>query len=88
MLTFAIVVTPSLTGLRYVATGSEDRTVRLFDLAGGRELCRLSAGQRDAVCGVAFNPAFAQLAAASYDGSVRFFIDPASVSPDELGVYV
>ena len=74
--------------LRYVATGSEDRTARIFDLRGGRELCKLQGAHRDAVCGVAFNPAFAQLCTASYDGTVRFYMDPTSVNADDIGVFL
>ena len=75
-------------GLRYVGTGSEDRSARIFDLRAGRELVKLHGVHRDVVCAVAFNPLFAQFATASYDGTVRFYIDPMSVAPTEAGVFV
>ena len=61
--------------LRYLATGSEDRTARVIDVRGGSEIARLQ-GHRDVVSGVAFNPLFSQLATCSFDGAVRFYVDP------------
>jgi len=61
--------------LRYVATGSEDKTTRIYDIRMGRELAKLT-GHRDCVSSVAFNPLFPQLASASYDGTVKFYVDP------------
>ncbi len=69
--------------MRYIATGSEDKTARILDLRTGRELAKLT-GHRDVVSSVAFNPLFAQLATASYDGTVRFYVDPLTVS--QVGV--
>ena len=61
---------------RYLACGSEDRSARILDLRGsGRELAKLP-GHRDVVTGVAFSPLFPQLATCSYDGTVRFYVDP------------
>ena len=59
--------------LRYLATGSEDRSIRIIDIRGAfRELAKVSFLQKDTVCDVAFNPLFPQLASCSYDGSVKF----------------
>jgi len=58
--------------LRYMACGSEDKTARLVDLRTGEELMRYT-GARDVVSDVAFHPVTAQLAVASYDGSVKFY---------------
>lgn len=71
--------------LRYLATGSEDRTARIVDLRGGREIVKLP-GHKDVVSGVAFNPLFPQLATCSFDGTVRFYVDP-TISPDVPGVW-
>jgi WD40 repeat protein len=63
--------------MRYVACGSEDYAARIYDLRmSGRELVKLSGHHRDVVSAVAFNPLFAQVATASYDGTVKFFMDP------------
>lgn len=61
--------------MRYFAVGSEDRAARLFDITAGKEISKLI-GHKDTVTSVAFNPLFAQLATGSYDGDVRFFVDP------------
>lgn len=60
--------------MKYFGTGSEDRTGRLFDMVAGKEAMILT-GHRDVVTCVAFNPLFAQVATASYDGTVRFYAD-------------
>ena len=65
--------------MRYVATGSEDKAAVIYDIRTGRTLSRLT-GQRDVVKCVAFNPLFPQLAAGSYDGTVKFYVDPAFIS--------
>jgi WD40 repeat protein len=59
--------------MRYLATGSEDRTVRVFDITGGRELCRITGAHRDVVSSVAFHPIHPQLVSCSYDGTVKSF---------------
>jgi WD40 repeat protein len=61
--------------LRYLATGSEDRSARIVDVRGGKELVKIQ-GHRDVVSGVAFNPLFPQLATCSFDGTVKFYVDP------------
>ena len=61
--------------LRYLACGSEDRSARVIDLRMLRELARLQ-GHKDVVSGIAYNPLFSQLATCSFDGSMRFYIDP------------
>lgn len=68
--------------LRYIATGSEDRSARILDVRTGQELARLT-GHRDVVSSVSFNPLFAQLATASYDGSIKFHIDPTLYKNDQ-----
>ncbi len=63
--------------MRYLATGSEDRTTRLIDLqSGGRQIAKLvspNSPQRDVVSSVAFHPIHPQLIAGSYDGTIRCF---------------
>lgn len=60
--------------MRYVATGSEDKTAVIYDIRAGKMLSKLT-GHRDVVKCVAFNPLFPQLATGSYDGTVKFYAD-------------
>ncbi|KAF1324609.1 G-protein beta wd-40 repeats containing protein, partial [Globisporangium splendens] len=60
--------------MRYIATGSEDRTAYLHDIRTGRCLRKLT-GHTDVVTCVAFNPLYPQLATSSYDGTIRFYSD-------------
>lgn len=74
--------------MKYIAVPSEDRSVRILDIRKGfdvnsyqsnnqgSELFKIMTGQRDIVSTVAYNPLFAQLAIGSYDGTIKFFIDP------------
>ncbi len=55
-----------------LATGGEDRTVRLWDLASGKERAILT-GHTDNVVAVTFSPDSRLLATASWDGSVRLW---------------
>lgn len=61
--------------MRYFATGSEDRSARIYDITAGKEVQRL-VGHKDVVSAVVFNPLFAQVATGSYDGTVKFYVDP------------
>lgn len=56
----------------YVATGSGDRTVRLWDVASGATV-RLMGGQAGAVTALAFSPDGTALAAGTEGGSVALF---------------
>lgn len=63
--------------MRYLATGSEDRTARIVDLRTGmKEISKIGSGLfRDVVTGVAYHPIHAQLGVCSFDGTVKFFRD-------------
>jgi WD40 repeat protein len=57
---------------RLVATGSDDKTVKIWELASGRELRTLS-GHTGAVHSLAFGPDDRWLVSGSTDNSVRFW---------------
>jgi WD40 repeat protein len=58
----------------YVAASSEDRSVAVYDLRGGKgEVAARLRCATDAVTAVAWHPALAHVAAGSLDGGVRFF---------------
>jgi len=59
--------------LRYVATGSEDRSAYLYDARSGGLIERLR--HSESVVDVAFSPLYPQLATCALDGSVRFYAD-------------
>ncbi|RDD46485.1 WD repeat-containing protein 27 [Trichoplax sp. H2] len=59
--------------MRYIATGSEDKTAYLYDVRSNTYSDRLT-GHRDVVFDVAFNPRQPQLVTASLDGQLRFYI--------------
>ncbi|KAJ1447310.1 WD40-repeat-containing domain protein [Pelagophyceae sp. CCMP2097] len=61
--------------MRYLASGSEDKSAYIFDLRTAAPVARLR-GHNDACSSVAFNPLFPQLATASYDGKIRFYTAP------------
>ncbi len=64
---------------RTLASASADRTLRLWDLAAGRERAVLK-GHEGWVAAVAFSPDGARLASGSHDGTVRLW-DAATGSP-------
>jgi WD40 repeat protein len=55
---------------RFIASGSADHTVKLWDAGTGKEIRTLD-GHRDRVTGVAFSPDAKRLATASVDRTVR-----------------
>jgi WD40 repeat protein len=57
---------------RFVASGSEDRAVYIWDIRSTHVLDKLR-GFKETVSDVAFNPATTQLCAGSFEGCVRFF---------------
>jgi len=57
---------------KVLASGSRDKTARLWDRATGRELRTLS-GHTDSVFSVAFSPDGRTLATASDDGTIKFW---------------
>lgn len=60
--------------LRYLATGSEDRSVRVIDIqSGGRQINKLNGYHRDVVSSVSYHPIHPQLISGSYDGTIRCF---------------
>ena len=60
--------------MRYLATGSEDRTVRIIDIqSGGKQISKLSGYHRDVVSSVDYHPIYPQLISGSYDGTIRCF---------------
>lgn len=71
--------------LRWLGTGSEDKTARIIDLRGGKEIIKLI-GHKDVVTDVVFNPLFPQLATCSYDGTVRYYIDPLADEQSFIGI--
>jgi WD40 repeat protein len=58
---------------RLLATASEDKTARLWDVATGKEITTLS-GHTAEVRDVAFSPDGRRLATASYDGTARLWL--------------
>ena len=61
--------------MRYLASGSEDKSAFLYDLRMGTVLHRIRGVHGDAVMDVAFNPLYPQLATACLDGRVHFYAD-------------
>src|SRR5262245_644776 len=55
---------------KYIATGSYDRTTKVWDAASGKELVTLT-GHEAAVEAVAFSPDGKSLATGSYDATVQ-----------------
>ena len=61
--------------LKYLVTGSEDRSCRIIDLRTLKEVNKLT-GHKDVCMDAKFNPLFPQLVTCSLDGTVKFYIDP------------
>ena len=63
--------------MRYLACGSEDTAVHLYDLRQGTLLqkVRVEGPGAEVVLDVAFHPALPQLVAGCMDGRVRFYSD-------------
>ena len=57
---------------KIIASGSNDRTVRLWNTDTGKEL-HVCSGHADQVCDVAFTPDGKTVASASWDGTVRLW---------------
>jgi WD40 repeat protein len=57
---------------RLLASGSTDKTVRIWDLATAREI-RTLVGHSDWVTGVTFSPDGSRLASSSYDRTVKIW---------------
>lgn len=62
--------------LRYLAAGSEDGRVHVYDLRTHLEVAA-PRGHTDVVSAVAYNPLHPQLATGSYDGTVRLWTEEA-----------
>mmetsp|Transcript_32481 Transcript_32481/g.60663 ORF Transcript_32481/g.60663 Transcript_32481/m.60663 type:complete len:446 (-) Transcript_32481:313-1650(-) len=60
--------------MRYLTTASEDRSARIFDIRGGKEIAKLSGQHRDVVSSVAYHPIHPQLVTASYDGGIKCYV--------------
>ena len=64
--------------MRYLATGSEDKSAYLYDVRQGAVVARLREGRPpplDVVSDVAFHPSRPQLVTTSHDGRARFYSD-------------
>jgi WD40 repeat protein len=65
-------------GCRYVVSGSNDQTVRVWDATRGRELLALK-GHTDAVTGVAISPDGRRVIAGGRDGAVTVWDLPSCI---------
>lgn len=62
--------------LRYLAAGSEDNSLYMYDMGSGGVVKRLVDGISDGISSVAFNPVHPQLVGASMDGKLHVFGEP------------
>jgi WD40 repeat protein len=57
---------------KYIATGSEDRTIKLWDILTGREI-RTILGHSDKINSILFSPDSRYIASASSDNTIKIF---------------
>lgn len=59
--------------MRYIASGSEDHTVHMFDVRMGSTMCVMRGKQRSVVADVAWSPVASILCSVTYDGKLHFW---------------
>lgn len=68
---------------KFVATGSDDKTIRFWDVATGKEMAVLAGHERD-VISLAFSPDMKTLASGSWDSTVRLWDIPSRMQKHKL----